>query len=107
MPFVDFARLFALKHGITESNTLGRMQLLHEGGHISTEMHTETVKAYEFLMQLRLFHQLYKMEAGEEPDNYINPAQLSDLEKQTLKESFEVVRRLQSHIRLEFKLNER
>ena len=107
VPFVDFARLFALKHGIRESNTLGRLQLLHEGGHITAEMYNETVKAYEFLMQLRLVHQLHKMEAGEEPNNYINPANLSDLEKQTLKESFEVVRRLQSHIRQEFRLSER
>ncbi|MFH7321311.1 putative nucleotidyltransferase substrate binding domain-containing protein [Desulfurivibrio sp. D14AmB] len=107
VPFVDFARLFALKHGIRESNTLGRLQLLHEGGHLSAEMYNETVKAYEFLMQLRLVHQLFKMEAGEQPDNYINPAQLSELEKQTLKESFEVVRRLQNHIKQEFRLTER
>ena len=106
VPFVDFARLFALKHGISESNTLNRMQLLAEGGHISREMFNETVKAYEFLMQLRLVHQMYKMEAEEEPNNNINPANLSDLEKQTLKESFEVVRRLQGHIRSEFRLAE-
>jgi CBS domain-containing protein len=107
VPFVDFARIFALKHGITESNTLLRLQLLHERGHIGSEMYHETVKAYEFLMQLRLVHQLRKMEAEEEPNNYINPASLSDLEKQTLKESFEVVRRLQSHIKTEFRLGER
>ncbi|MFH7325669.1 putative nucleotidyltransferase substrate binding domain-containing protein [Desulfurivibrio sp. C05AmB] len=107
VPFVDFARIFALKHGITESNTLLRLQLLQERGHIGYEMYHETIKAYEFLMQLRLVHQLRKMEAEEEPNNYINPASLSDLEKQTLKESFEVVRRLQSHIKTEFRLGER
>lgn len=107
VPFVDFARLFALKHGIRESNTLNRLQLLHEGNHITTEMYNETIKAYEFLMQMRLIHQLHMMEAGEEPNNFINPANLSELEKQTLKESFEVVRRLQSHIRQEFRLSER
>ncbi|MDF1614885.1 putative nucleotidyltransferase substrate binding domain-containing protein [Desulfurivibrio dismutans] len=107
VPFVDFARLFALKHGIGESNTLVRLQLLREGGHISAEMYQETIKAYEFLMQLRLVHQLHMMENGQEPNNHINPANLSDLEKQTLKESFEVVRRLQSHIKAEFRLGER
>lgn len=107
VPFVDFARLFALKHGISESNTLVRLQLLHEGGHISSEMYHETVKAYEFLMQLRLVHQLHMIENDQEPNNNINPANLSDLEKQTLKESFEVVRRLQSHIKAEFRLGER
>ncbi|ADH85657.1 putative nucleotidyltransferase substrate binding domain-containing protein [Desulfurivibrio alkaliphilus] len=107
VPFVDFARLFALKHGITESNTLVRLQLLNEGGHLTDDMYKETVKAYEFLMQLRLVHQLYMMENDQEPNNHINPANLSDLEKQTLKESFEVVRRLQSHIKAEFRLSER
>ena len=106
VPFVDFARLFALKHGIRESNTLGRLQLLAEGGHVSQELYTESVEAYEFLMQLRLIHQLQMLEENHTPDNYINPADLSDLEKQTLKESFEVVRRLQSYIKQEYRLGE-
>ncbi|MEW6593788.1 MAG: putative nucleotidyltransferase substrate binding domain-containing protein [Thermodesulfobacteriota bacterium] len=106
VPFVDFARLFALRHGIRESNTLGRLQLLAEGGHLSRELYTETMEAYEFLMQLRLVHQLQMLEENRTPDNYINPADLSDLEKQTLKESFEVVRRLQSHIKQEYRLGE-
>lgn len=106
VPFVDFARLYALKHGIKETNTLGRLQLLAEGGHLSRDLYTETVEAYEFLMQLRLIHQLQMLEENQMPDNYINPADLSDLEKQTLKESFEVVRRLQSHIKQEYRLGE-
>ncbi len=105
-PFVDFARLAALRHGIKENNTMGRLQLLFEGGHISQELFSETSEAYEFLMQLRLIHQLRKIEEGEIPDNYINPADLTDLEKQTLKEAFEVVRRLQSHLRLEYRITE-
>ncbi len=106
VPFVDFARLFALKHGIPENNTLGRLQILHEDGHISHELYSETVKAYEFLMQLRLIHQLRMIEQQHPPDNHINPADLSELEKQTLKEAFEVVRRLQRHIRQEYRLGE-
>jgi CBS domain-containing protein len=105
-PFVDFARLAALKHGIRENNTMGRIQLLHEGGHISQDLYSEATEAYEFLMQLRLLHQLRMLEEDETPNNHINPADLTDLEKQTLKEAFEVVRRLQSHIRLEYRLAE-
>lgn len=104
--FVDFARLLALKHGITESNTMGRLQLLHEQGHLSKELYTETVDAYEFLMQLRLIHQLHMLEEGEQPNNYINPADLSDLEKQTLKEAFEVVRRIQGNVKQQFHLQD-
>ncbi|MFZ5775604.1 MAG: DUF294 nucleotidyltransferase-like domain-containing protein [Thermodesulfobacteriota bacterium] len=104
VPFVDFARLFSLRHGFAESNTLGRLQLLYEGEHISRELYGDAVDAYEFIMQLRLIHQLQMLEESREPDNYINPAELSDLEKQTLKGAFEVVRRLQSHIKQEFRL---
>lgn len=106
LPIVDFARLFALKNGIRQSNTLSRLQVLHERGQIKTELYDETVKAYEFLMQLRLVHQLHQTEEGRQPDNYINPSNISDLEKQTLKESFAVVSRLQHQIKLEFRLSE-
>ncbi|MCB2183702.1 MAG: CBS domain-containing protein [Desulfobulbaceae bacterium] len=106
VPFVDYARLLSLKHGIAESNTIGRLQLLHEANHLSKELYTETVEAYEFLMQLRLIHQLHMMEDGEQPNNYINPADLSDLEKQTLKEAFEVVRRIQTNVKQHFHLQD-
>jgi len=93
-PFVDFTRLMSLKNGIKETNTLARMQLLHEGGHLSRELYTEMRDAYEFLMQLRLVHQLQLLEQGRTPDNYIDPASLSELEKQTLKEAFGVIGRM-------------
>lgn len=105
-PFVDFARVMSLKYGIRETNTLGRIQLLAEGNHISQDLYTDTIEAYEFLMQLRLVHQLSMMEQNKSPNNHINPADLSDIEKQPLKESFEVIRRLQSVLSQEFRLND-
>ncbi|MEI8183725.1 MAG: putative nucleotidyltransferase substrate binding domain-containing protein [Desulfomonile sp.] len=98
VPFVDFARMMALKHGIKETNTLGRLQMLGEAGHITGDMFSETLAAYEFLMQLRLVHQLKLLEAGREPHNFVDPAELSDLEKATLKEAFGVVNRIQSYV---------
>ncbi len=104
-PFVDFARIMSLKYGVRETNTLGRLQLLAEENHISQDLYSETIEAYEFLMQLRLVHQLDMMDQNKSPDNHINPADLSDIEKQPLKESFEVIRRLQSVLSQEFRLN--
>ncbi|MEN8141736.1 MAG: putative nucleotidyltransferase substrate binding domain-containing protein [Thermodesulfobacteriota bacterium] len=105
-PFVDFARVMALKHGIKESNTMVRIKLLAEQQAITPEFHTEIKEAYELIMQIRLEHQLEQIELGEEPDNFINPGQLSDLEKQSLKEAFEVTRRLQTFLKQEFRLGE-
>lgn len=104
--FVDFARLFALRHGIGETNTLDRLRLLRDGGHLGSELATEIIEAYEFLMHIRLVHQLHKLEAGAEPDNHINPADLSDLERQTLKEAFGVIGRMQEFCRQTLRVNE-
>lgn len=102
VPFVDFARLFALKHGVRETNTLARLKALEDGGYIQRDLISETTEAYEFQMQLRLVHQMRMIEAGKQPNNYIDPADLSDLEKQTLKEAFAVEGRLQAYIKEEF-----
>ena len=98
-PFVNFARVLALKYGIKETNTLARLHVLSEEGHISEELWATAHDAYEMQMQLRLIHQLTQIEEGTLPDNYIDPAQLSDLEKKMLKESFEVVERLHAVLR--------
>jgi CBS domain-containing protein len=106
VPYVDFGRLMALKHGIKETNTVARLQALAEGDHIPRDLYMETREAYEYQMQLRLVHQLQMMEAGKIPDNYIDPGELSDLEKQTLKEAFAVINRIQGYIKTELRVVE-
>lgn len=105
VPFVDFARVLALKHGIKETNTLSRLKLLNEGGFIPQELYSDTSEAFEFLLQMRVVHQLAKVEQGEKPDNHIDPAKLSELERQTLKEAFGVIGRMQSYLKDMFRLN--
>ena len=103
---VDFARLMSLKHGITETNTLARLNLLRDTLYIPRELCVGLIEAYEFMMHLRLVNQLQGMEAGKEPDNHINPKDLTDLERQTLKEAFAVITRLQEFLRKEFHLTD-
>lgn len=100
--FVDFARVMSLKYGICKTNTLERLRLLLEKRRIPKDLGSELVEAYELLMHIKLFHQLHLIEDGRKPDNNIHPDDLSNLEKQTLKEVFEVIRRLQGFARLEF-----
>ena len=101
-PFVNFARVMALKYGVKESNTLARMNVLKEDGHISIDLWSAASEGYEMQMQLRLVHQLYQIENGIIPDNYINPAQLTELEKRLLKEAFNVIERLQALLKTLF-----
>ena len=106
VPIVDFARVLALRHGLRETNTVERLEALADGGHIPRELFTDTLEAYEFKMQLRLVHQLRMVEAGLTPHNFIDPADLSELEKQTLKEAFAVVNRIQTYVKDEFRVVE-
>ncbi|MFA6222098.1 MAG: DUF294 nucleotidyltransferase-like domain-containing protein [Desulfomonilaceae bacterium] len=105
-PFVDFARIMALRHGLRETNTLERLTVLGEGGLIPGELYAEAREAYEFQTQIRLVHQLRMLESGQQPDNYIDPAELTDVEKQTLKEAFGAIGRMQGYVKTEFRVLE-
>lgn len=104
-PVVDFARVLALKHDVLETSTLSRLEGLGKAGCVPRDLNTEIMESYEFMMQVRLVHQLQRHEQGLEPNNRINPATLSDLDKKTLKEAFGVIGGMQSHLKEAFRLN--
>ncbi len=106
VPFVDFARVLALRHGLPETNTVARLEALVAGDHIPRDLYAEARQGYEFQMQVRLVHQFRRLQAGLPPDNFIDPVDLSDSEKQTLKEAFGVINRLQSFLKEELKVVE-
>jgi len=104
-PIVDFARVLSLRHGILETNTLLRLEQLSENDQLPGDLAEEIMEAYEFMLQIRLVHQLERHEQGLAPDNHINPASLSELDKRTLKEAFGVIGRMQSHLKEIYRLN--
>ncbi len=106
VPFVDFARVLSLMLGIMVTNSIERLVGLVNGDHIPRDLYAETREAYEFQMHVRLVHQFRRLQAGLTPDNYIDPVDLSDSEKQTLKEAFGVINRLQSFVKSELKVVE-
>lgn len=97
-PFVNFARLMALRHGIDETNTLARIRLLGERGHLPQNLASAASDAYEFLSQLSLVSHLCAVDAGLDLDYCIRLTGLSDLERKALKESFAVIDGLLAHI---------
>ncbi|MBW1740374.1 MAG: cyclic nucleotide-binding/CBS domain-containing protein [Deltaproteobacteria bacterium] len=105
VPFVDFARLMSLDNGITATNTLERIESLKEQNFISKDLAARIRELYEFQMQLRLVHQLNMAENGKDPDNYINPSELTDIEKHTLKKAFLLIGEIQVFMGDYFHLN--
>ena len=51
--------------------------------------------AFEFIASLRIRHQAQQIRAGEKPDNYLPPSDLSQLERSHLKDAFAVIKSIQ------------
>ncbi len=102
MPIVNFARLYALKGGITETHTLDRLDKLVEANVLPQASRDEIAAAYEFLMRLRLRQQSAAIQAGASPDNTINHRKLGHLDEAVLKQSFTQIDAVQKRISAEF-----
>jgi CBS domain-containing protein len=102
-PIVDFARIYALKHTIEETNTLERLDHLKLKKVITAEEFDELDKAYSFLMQLRFVRQVTAIiDEKTAPNNYINPKKLTSIEQKMLKEIFKRIEKFQTKLEFEF-----
>ncbi len=100
---VDFARIYGLQLKMNRTNTLDRISAMHELGALKTQEFEEIQYAYSFLMHLRLSHQASAIvDAKDAPSNDIDPKQLTNIERQALKEAFKRIKIAQDKIRLEF-----
>lgn len=97
-PILNIVRLFALEKRIPETSTIDRIKKLKDTHDTVKEFGDELEHAFEFLMLLRLQHQLAQIEKGYMPDNFINPNQLSNLEKRTLKDVCNLISDIQELI---------
>ena len=95
-PLVDLVRLFALSRGIRETATLARIQALKDREPAFQKLSGELAQAFEFMMLLNIHHQFQQIKTGRPFDSLIEPAQLSSLEKKTLREAFRLIGRLQA-----------
>lgn len=100
---VDYARIYALKNSIRETNTQERLYQLYLKQVLDTEAYREIEQSFNFIMQIRITHQLNAMIVkGVSADNHINPKKLSALEQKMLKMSFKRIESMQKQINLEF-----
>jgi CBS domain-containing protein len=97
-PLIDIVRLFSLEKDIRETSTIERLHALREKHTIVEEYAEEIEHAFEFIMLLRVHFQYEQVEIGELPDNFINPDSLSNLEKRSMKEAFQLISGLQDII---------
>lgn len=94
-PLVDIARLFALEKGIRHASTLERLEALRGSTSLLADLVDELEYAFEFITLLRVHHQYRQMEAGTPIDNFIRLDTLSSLERQSLKNAFRLILKVQ------------
>ena len=102
-PLVDYTRIYALRHGITETNTFARFNQLQAKGHLSKKECQELTLVYKYLLELRFKHQIIALRAGNIPDNYINPKQVTEMEQVLLREALAQVADFQTKMSFDFK----
>jgi PAS domain S-box-containing protein len=102
LPMVDFARIYALQQNIEAVNTLERLKCLHEKNVLSLQNYHEMTQAYTYLMQIRLRNQADALSHGLQPDNYIEPRSLSNIEQRLLKEIFSQIKHFQTRLSYDF-----
>lgn len=102
MPIVKFARIYALRERIPQTNTterLGRMRMLDM---LSESGHDEVALAYEYMIGLRLQHQVQMIRNGKHADNLIQLKSLTHIESATLRESLSQIATVQKRISYDF-----
>jgi CBS domain-containing protein len=99
MPVVDLARFFALRHGLTETNTLSRLEQLKASGHLPPARAAELAQTFEFMLTLRIRRQWEQFQTGQPVSNYLNPAHLSALDRRMLRQGFKVIAHAQANLK--------
>jgi CBS domain-containing protein len=80
------------------TSTLERIKAMKDRHPIIIELGGELEQAFEFITLLRMLHQTDLIERNLPPVNFINPAILSNMEKKSLKESFQLTLKIQDAI---------
>jgi CBS domain-containing protein len=102
-PFIDAARIYALAHGLPQTNTAARLRAArpHTG---MGEMEAEaTIDAFFVIQGLRLRNQA-DPGLGEERANRVDPDHLNELERHILKAAFGQARKLQTRLGLDYQV---
>lgn len=104
-PIIHGVRSLSVEYKIKETNTFSRIKELVNQGLFNKDFGRELIESLEFMLNLRLKERLKKLEMKKQPDDYVNINNLSNHEKDLLKESFKVVNRFKDFITNHYKLN--
>ncbi|WP_133407825.1 DUF294 nucleotidyltransferase-like domain-containing protein [Parashewanella tropica] len=101
-PLVDLIRVHALAVGSRAQNSLERLDDIIEANILPSGRGQDLKNALEFISMVRIRHQAIDIENRIIPDNNIEPENLSDFERRTLKDAFQVLSNAQNFIKFRY-----
>ena len=104
-PIVHGVRALCLRHRVNAVSTAQRLQRLVELGHLDAPLARDLTESLHYLMGLRLRRQLQQRAAGGPADNLVQPAALSTMERDQLKDALAITRRFRVLLRERFRLD--
>ncbi len=101
-PLADLVRVHALAIGSREHNTFDRLKEITEADILPRGRGPDLRDALELIAMVRIRHQALDLEAGNEPDNNIEPENLSDFERKNLKDAFQILSNAQKFLKYRY-----
>jgi len=98
-PIVELARWGSAAAGVVEGSTPERLFAAAAGGVLSDADARTLADAFELALELRIGHHMSRIGAGRAPDDQIEPAEVSPLMRDHLRDVFRAVTSVQRRLR--------
>ena len=93
---VQMARLFALSSGVTALGTRRRLLDAAAAGGVSAKGAQDLVDAFDYLSSITLRHQSLQLRENVTPDYQIDPNRLGKMDREHLRDSFQIIKDMQN-----------
>ncbi len=104
-PLADLIRVHALAVGSRAQNSFDRLDDVIEAEILPPDRGPDLRDAMEFISMVRIRHQALDLEAEQEPDNNIEPENMSHFERRNLKEAFQILSDAQKFLKFRYQPN--
>ncbi|WP_028303358.1 putative nucleotidyltransferase substrate binding domain-containing protein [Oceanospirillum maris] len=104
-PLADLIRVHALAVGSRATNSFDRLNDVIDAGILPPDRGPDLRDAMEFISTVRIRHQALDIEAEQEPDNNIEPENMSHFERRNLKEAFQILSDAQKFLKFRYQPN--
>ena len=103
-PLTDLIRVHALACGSRAQNSFARLDDIDRTQLLAPGVSDKLRYALEFLSMVRIHHQVIDLEHDQPPDNNIEPENVADAERHTLKDAFQVLSNAQKFLKFRYPL---